>query len=123
MTTNKIHEELCVISQVEPKTTDESCKDENWIQEMKEELQDIEKNDTSELFLRPKDKNFIGTKWVFRNKMNEKVELARNKTRLVCKGYSQQEGMDHEERFSLVARIDVVKIFLAYETNNNIKLY
>ena len=61
---------------------------------MKEELENIEKNKTWELFLRHKDKNFVGTKWVFRNRMNEQGEVVRNKERLVCQGYSPQEGID-----------------------------
>ncbi|MDF3686196.1 hypothetical protein, partial [Enterobacter hormaechei] len=65
MTRNRVHEELCLISQVEPKISDEACKDDHWIQEMKEELDKIEKNETWKLVPRPKDKNVIGTKWVF----------------------------------------------------------
>ena len=59
----------------------------------------------------------IGTKWVFKRKMNEQGEVIRNKAILVCKGYSQQEGIDYEEIYSLVARIEVVTMFLAYATN------
>ena len=57
---------------------------------MKEELDQILKNETQELVPRPKDKNAIGTKWVFRNMMNEQGEVVRNKKKLVCKGYSQE---------------------------------
>ena len=59
---------------------------------MNEELDQIEKNKTWELVLRPKYKNFIGTKWVFKNKVNEDGEVIRNKARLVCKGYAPVEG-------------------------------
>jgi hypothetical protein len=55
---------------------------------MKEELDQIEKNQTWELVLRPKNKNFIGTKWVYKNKMNENGQVIRNKAILVCKGYA-----------------------------------
>jgi hypothetical protein len=55
---------------------------------MDEELDQIEKNDTWELVPRPKDKNVIGTKWVYRNKLNEYGHVTRNKARLVCKGYA-----------------------------------
>ena len=76
-----------------------------------------------ELIPRPKDKNVIVTKWVFRNKMNEQGEIVRNKAKLVCKGYSQQEGIDYEETFAPVARIEAVRTFLAYATNKNFKVY
>ena len=55
---------------------------------MKEELDQIVKKETWELVPKPTDKNVIGTKWVFRNKMNEQGKFKRNKERLVCKGYS-----------------------------------
>lgn len=90
---------------------------------MKEELDQIVTNDTWELVPRPKDKNVIGTKWVFRNKMNEQGEVVRNKPRLVCKGYSQQEGIDYEETYALVARMEEVSMFLAYAMNNRFKVY
>lgn len=88
-----MQEELCLISQIEPKNVDESCKDDYWIKSMKEELENIEKNKTWEFFPRPKDKNVIGTKWVFKNKMNEQGEVVRNKEGLVCKGYSQNKEL------------------------------
>jgi hypothetical protein len=55
---------------------------------MDEELDQIEKNDTWELVPRPKNKNVICTKWVFRNKLNEDGQVTRNKDRLVCKGHA-----------------------------------
>ena len=82
MTRNRVNEEICLISQVEPKSTNEACKDDHWIQEMKEELDKILKNDTLKLVPIPKEKNVIGTKWVFRNKMNEKGEVVRRKNRI-----------------------------------------
>ena len=75
---------------------------------MNEELDHIEKNDTWELVPRPKDKNVIGTKWVFRNKLNEDEQVTRNKARLVCKGYAQVEGIDFEETFSPISRMEVI---------------
>ena len=75
---------------------------------MDEELDQIEKNDTWELVPRPKDKNVIDTKWVYRNKLNEDGQVTRNKTRLVCKGYVEVEGIDFEETFSPVARMEAI---------------
>jgi hypothetical protein len=56
---------------------------------MEEELNQIEKNETWELVPIPKDKNVIGTKWIFKNKLNEDGKVVRNKERLFCKGYDQ----------------------------------
>ena len=77
-----------MISQVEPKNVDEACKDDYWKQAIKEELDQIVKNETWELVPKLVNKNVIGTEWVFRNNMNEQGEVVRNKERLVCKGYS-----------------------------------
>ena len=123
MTKNIINEELCLISQEEPKNVGEASKDDHWRQAMKEGPDQIMKNETWELVPRPVVKNVIKTKWVFRNKMNEQGEFLRNKERLVCKGYSQQEGIDYEETFAPVARIEVVRLFLAYTTHKKFKVY
>ena len=71
MTRSRVNDKLYLISQVELKNIDEAYKDDYWKQAMKEELDQIEKNGTWELVPRPTDKNVIGTKWVFRKKMNE----------------------------------------------------
>ena len=55
---------------------------------------------------RSKDKNVIGTKWVFRNKFDENREVTRNKARLVCKGYAQEEVIDYGETFASIARLE-----------------
>jgi hypothetical protein len=75
---------------------------------MGEQLDQIEKNDTWELVPRPNNKNAIDTKWVFRNKLNEDGHVKRKKAILVCKGYAQVEGIDFEETFSLVARMEAI---------------
>ena len=78
MTRSRINEELCLISQVETNNANEACKDDYWKQVMKEALDQIVKNNTWELVPRLIDKNVIGTKWVFKNKMNEQGEFVRN---------------------------------------------
>eukprot|EP00253_Pinus_taeda_P023547 PITA_23547 len=98
------HEEPKEQIRIEEKTPSrESCKDECWVKAMDEEPEQIEKNNTWELVPRPKDKNVIETKWIFKNKLNENGDVIRNKAKLVCKGYSQQEGIDFEENFAVVA--------------------
>ena len=95
---------ISFISMVELKNFNESSEDVNWLKSMNEELDQIEKNNTWEIVPRPEDKNVIGTKWVFKNKMNEQGQIVRNKSILVCKGYAQVEGEDFDETFSPVAR-------------------
>jgi hypothetical protein len=90
---------------------------------MDEELDQIEKNDTWELVPRPKNKNVISTKWVFTNKLNEDGQVKRNKARLVCKGYAQIEGIDFEETFAPVARMEAICLLLAYAYSKNVKVY
>ena len=84
---------------------------------MNEEIEQIEKNKTWTLVPTPKDKNVIGTKWVFINKLNEDGKVSRNKERLVCKVYAQEEGVDYGETFSPVARLEGVRTLLAYATH------
>lgn len=79
---------MCLLSEAEPKIVEEACKEQNWMKAMKEELDQIEKNQTWELVTRSVDKNVIGTKWTISNKLDEDGHVVRNKTRLVCKGYT-----------------------------------
>jgi hypothetical protein len=72
---------------------------------------------------RPRNKNVIGTKWVLRNKLNEGGQVTRNKARLVCKGYAHVEGIDFEETFSPVSRMEAIRLILAYACSKNIKVY
>ena len=65
----------------------------------------------------------IGTKWVFRNKLDEEGKVVRNKARLVAQGYNQEEGIDYEETFAPVARIEAIRILLAFASSMHIKLY
>ena len=90
---------------------------------MVKELNQIEKNDTWELVPRPKDKNVISTKWVFRNKLDENGQVTRNKAKLVCKGYAQIEGIDFEETFAPVARMEAIRTILDYACSQRIKIY
>ncbi|GJX80115.1 putative ribonuclease H-like domain-containing protein [Tanacetum coccineum] len=62
----------------------------------------------------PKGKHAIGTKWVYRNKKDERGIVVRNKARLVAQGYTQEEGIDYDEVFAPVARIEAIRLFLAY---------
>jgi hypothetical protein len=107
----------------EPNFFYEASLHDDWIRAMNEELDQIEKNNTWELVPRPEDKNVIGSKWVFKNKMNEKGQVVRNKARLVYKGYAQVEGQDFDETFALVARLEAIIMFLAYSCHKKFKVY
>jgi len=76
-----------------------------------------------DLVPKPQQKNIIGTKWLFRNKLNEQGEVIRNKATLVLQGYSQQEGIDYTETFSPVARLEAIRLLLSYAVNHGIILY
>jgi hypothetical protein len=65
----------------------------------------------------------IGTKWLWKNKEGEKGEVVRNKSRLVVQGYSPKEGIDYEETFALVARLEVIRILLAFSVAKGFKLH
>jgi hypothetical protein len=90
---------------------------------MDEELDQIDKNGTWELVPRTRYKNVIGTKWVFRNKLNEDEQVTKNKARLACKGYTQVEGIAFEEMFSPSARMEAIRLIISYACSKNIKVY
>ena len=95
--------EQSLLSLVDPKKFTEASKSDEWVKSMNEELDQIEKNETWELVPRPKDKNIVGTKRVFKKKFNQDGQVIRNKEILVCKGYAQVEGIDFEETYAHVA--------------------
>ena len=90
---------------------------------MQEELNQFERNNVWHLVPRPENKMVIGTRWVFRNKLNEDGQVVRNKARLAAQGYRQEEGIDFDESFAPVARLEAIRIFLAYAAFKNFKVY
>jgi hypothetical protein len=90
---------------------------------MNEELDQIEKSMTWELVPRHKDKNVVGTKWIFKNKLNENEQIIKNKSKLLCKGYAQVEGIDIGETFSPVARLESIRTFLVFACFKKFKIY
>ena len=62
-------------------------------------------------------------KWIFRNEMNEQGKVVRNRARLVCKGHSQEKGIDYEETYEPIARMDSIRLFLSYVVSKNFKVY
>jgi hypothetical protein len=111
------------VSTIEPKNVGEALSDPDWINAMHEELNQFERNEVWSLVERPENYNVIGTKWVFRNKQDSDGQVVRNKARLVAQGYTQIEGLDFGETFAPVARLEAIRILLAYANHYNIKLY
>ncbi|GJY16839.1 putative ribonuclease H-like domain-containing protein [Tanacetum coccineum] len=107
----------------EPKKVIHALKDPSWIEAMQEELLQFKLQEVWTLVDLPNGKRAIGTKWVFRNKKDEKGIVIRNKARLVAQGYTQEEGIDYDEVFAPVARIEAIRLFLAYASFKDFVVY
>jgi hypothetical protein len=110
------------VSSLEPSKVEDALHDPDWVVAMQEELNNFKSNKVWSLIERPK-LNVVGTKWVFRNKQDEHGVVTRNKARLVAKGYSQVEGLNFDETFAPAARLDSIRILLAYATHHCFNLY
>ncbi|GJZ93239.1 putative ribonuclease H-like domain-containing protein [Tanacetum coccineum] len=104
----------CFLSQMEPKKPVQALKDPSWVEAMQDELLQFKLLKVWTLVDLPRDKWAIGTKWVFRNKKDERGIVVKNKARLVAQGHTQEEGIDYDEVFAPVARIEAIRLFLAY---------
>ncbi|GJU70632.1 putative ribonuclease H-like domain-containing protein [Tanacetum coccineum] len=104
----------CFLSQIEPTSIAKALSDSSWVEAMQEELLQFKLQQVWILVDLPNGKKAIGTKWVFRNKKDERGIVIRNKARLVAQGHRQEEGIDYEEVFAPVARIEAIRLFLAY---------
>nr|GEX48813.1 hypothetical protein [Tanacetum cinerariifolium] len=104
----------CFLSQEEPKRVHQALKDPSWIKAMQEELLQFKMQKVLVLVDLPYGKRAISTKWVYRNKKDERGIMIRNKERLIAQGHTQEEGIDYDEVFAPVARIEAIRLFLAY---------
>ncbi|GJW95517.1 retrovirus-related pol polyprotein from transposon TNT 1-94 [Tanacetum coccineum] len=86
-------------------------------------LEQVIANDVWDLVPLPMSQSVIGIKWVFKNKLDENGIVSRNKARLVAQGYNQQEGIDYDETYASVARLESIRILLAIACANDFKLY
>ncbi|GJV08517.1 retrovirus-related pol polyprotein from transposon TNT 1-94 [Tanacetum coccineum] len=119
--------EMCMfaltVSIVEPKNIKEAMADSAWIEAMQEELHQFDRLQVWELVDKPFGKNVIKLKWLWKNKKDEDQTVIRNKARLVAKGYAQEEGIDFDESFAPVARLEAVRIFVAYAAHKSFPIY
>ncbi|KAI5355046.1 hypothetical protein L3X38_007941 [Prunus dulcis] len=113
----------CNMCIVEPDSFEEADLDESWRNTMKAELKMIEKNNTWKLVDRPFGKPIIGVKWVYKTKLNLDGSVQKNKARLVAKGYSQKPGIDYNETFAPVARLDTIRTLIALAAQKEWNLY
>nr|GEV17277.1 hypothetical protein [Tanacetum cinerariifolium] len=119
--------EMCMfaltVSQTKPKNIKEAMADSAWIESMQEELHQFDRLDVWELIDRPLYTNIINMKWLWKNKRDEENTVIRNKSRLVAKGYAQKEGVDFEESFVPVARLEAVRLIIVYATHKSFTVY
>ncbi|GJV77724.1 retrovirus-related pol polyprotein from transposon TNT 1-94 [Tanacetum coccineum] len=108
---------------VEPKNYKDALTQACWIEAMQEELHEFERLEVWEL-VPPPDKAFVITlKWIYKVKLDELGGILKNKARLVARGYRQEEGIDFEESFAPVARLEAIRIFLAFAAHMNMVIY
>ncbi|GJX16739.1 retrovirus-related pol polyprotein from transposon TNT 1-94 [Tanacetum coccineum] len=113
----------CLLSSVEPANVAEALKDADWVSAMQDELDQFARLKVWRLVPRPEGKTIIKTKWIFKNKKDESSLVIRNKARLVAVGYCQQEGIDYDETFAPVARIEAIRLFLAYAAHKDFTVF
>ncbi|GJT82758.1 putative ribonuclease H-like domain-containing protein [Tanacetum coccineum] len=125
----KTHKDLhtclfaCFLPQIEAKKVIQALTDPSWIEAMQDELLQFKLQKVWTLVDLPYGKRAIGTKWVYKNKKDKRGIVVRNKARLVAQGYTQEEGIEYDEVFALVARIEAIRLFLAYASFMNFVVY
>nr|GEY55282.1 retrovirus-related Pol polyprotein from transposon TNT 1-94 [Tanacetum cinerariifolium] len=108
---------------IEPANVAEALRDADWVSAMQDKLDQLAIPKVWRLVPRPEGKTIIKTKWTFKNKKDESSLVIRNKARLVVVGYSQQEGIDYDETFAPVARIEVIRLFLTYVAHKDFTVF
>ncbi|KAI3770544.1 hypothetical protein L6452_01680 [Arctium lappa] len=113
----------CFLSKIEPTKVSEALADPDWIIAKQEKLNQFDALKVWRLVPRPKGKSIIGTKWIFKNKKDKDGIVIRNKAILVAKGYRQEEGIDYDETFAPVARLETIRMFLAFDAYQYFTVY
>nr|GEV36301.1 retrovirus-related Pol polyprotein from transposon TNT 1-94 [Tanacetum cinerariifolium] len=109
------------VSTMEPKNVKEAMTDPAWIDSIQEELLHFKRLDVWVLVPASDNISPLTLKWLFKNKHDEEQTVIRNKSRLVVRGYRQEEGIDFEESFAPVARMEAIRIFLAYAAHKSVR--
>nr|GEZ15238.1 hypothetical protein [Tanacetum cinerariifolium] len=102
-----------VLSKVEPKNFKSAITKDCWFQAMQDEIHEFDRLQVWELVPQPDYVMIIAVKWIYKVKLDEYGDVLKNKAQLVVKGYRQEEGIDFEESFAPVARIEAIRIFIA----------
>ncbi|GJS41704.1 retrovirus-related pol polyprotein from transposon TNT 1-94 [Tanacetum coccineum] len=111
------------LSKVEPKNFKMAVIEDCWFQAMQDEIHEFDRLEVWELVPRPIYVMVIALKWIYKVKLDEYGDVLKNKARLVAKGYRQEEGIDFEESFAPVARIEAIRIFIANAVTKNMIIY
>ena len=114
---------LVFISQIELKNINDVLDDENWMIVIQEELNQFEKSEVWKLIPKPSNQSVIGTRWVFINKIDENNIIIRNKVRLVAQRFNQEEEIDYEETFVLLARLEAIRMLFTFVCFKDFVLY
>ncbi|GJY76715.1 retrovirus-related pol polyprotein from transposon TNT 1-94, partial [Tanacetum coccineum] len=112
-----------VLSKVEPKNFKSAITKDCWFQAIQDEIQEFDQLQVWELVPRPDYVMIIALKWIYKVKLDEYGDILKNKARLVANGYRQKEGIDFEESFAPVARIEAIRIFIANAVSKNMTIY
>nr|GEV28482.1 retrovirus-related Pol polyprotein from transposon TNT 1-94 [Tanacetum cinerariifolium] len=110
------------LTSVKPKTYKDAMTQSCWIEAMQEELNKFERLEVWELIPRPDKVMVITLKWIYKVKLDELGGILKSKARLVARGYRQEEGIDFEESFVSVARLEAIRIFLVFTAHMNGRL-
>ncbi|GJS86547.1 putative ribonuclease H-like domain-containing protein [Tanacetum coccineum] len=113
----------CFLSQLEPSSVAQALNDPAWVEAMQEEMQQFVNQEVWKLVPLPDGKIAIGTKWILKNKRDARGIVVRNKARLVAQGHRQEEGIDYDEVFAPVARIEAIRLFLAFASYMGFMVY
>ncbi|WVZ58241.1 hypothetical protein U9M48_008528 [Paspalum notatum var. saurae] len=117
-----IFSHFAFVASFEPRDVSHALSDSNWVNAMHEKLENFERNHVWDLVEPSPNCHPICTKWVFKNKQGENGMVVRNKARLIHQGFCQKEGIDYEETFAPVARLEAIRILLAFAASNGFKL-